>query len=182
MARQRSRSCWFSERGVARAVLTFSIRWHERIDTSPGRPFGRGGSVRARATGAPGGSGAAPIDLTQKWEDVVSRYEMLWQQHYGTSDATWEQMAPVYRFAWRTANAPHYRGRPWAEVETTVRHEWESLALGSDSAASQTRASAAGRAPQSRREDAGTASARPPWSDVAGPIRGVREDVGGDGT
>jgi hypothetical protein len=138
--------------------------------------------ARPAGAGVPGGSGAAPIDLTQKWEDVVSRYEMLWQQHYGTSDATWEQMAPVYRFAWQAANAPHYRGRPWAEVENTVRHEWESLALGSDSAASQTRESAAGRAPQSRREDAGTASARPPWSDVAGPIRDVWEDVADEAT
>ena len=116
--------------------------------------------ARAEGAGIPGGSGAAPIDLTRNWEDVASRYEMLWQQHYGTSDAMWEQMEPVYRFAWHTANAPDHRGRPWAEVETTIRQEWES----------------------SSRDDGGAGSAQRPWSDVAGPIRDVWEDVADEAT
>jgi hypothetical protein len=72
---------------------------------------------------------------------------MLWQQHYGTTDATWEQMAPVYRHAWQLANEPRYRGRPWTEVEAAVQSDWQS----------------AGRAPD--------------WAAVAGPIRDVWEDV-----
>src|SRR5579872_6466382 len=42
------------------------------------------GSELARASGAgvPGGTGAAPMDLTRNWVDVRSRYEMLWGQHY----------------------------------------------------------------------------------------------------
>src|SRR5947209_1289681 len=139
--------------------------------------------ARPAPAGVPGGSGAAPIDLTQNWEDVASRYEMLWQQHYGTSDATWEQMAPVYRFAWQAANAPHHRGRPWAEVETAVRQEWESTGrMGSEPAVSQTHESAAGGAAESTREDGAMASARPPWSDVVGPIRDVWEDVADEAT
>jgi hypothetical protein len=112
------------------------------------------GAELARPTGAGvrGGSGPAPIDLTRNWDDVASRYEMLWQQHYGTTDATWDQMAPVYRFAWQVANDPRYRGRPWSEAEAAVRQEWES---------------AAGRAS---------------WSDVAGPIRDVWEDVADEAT
>ena len=42
--------------------------------------------ARAEGAGTPGGAGARPIDETGRWEDVRSRYEMLWQQHYGTTD------------------------------------------------------------------------------------------------
>lgn len=82
--------------------------------------------ARVDDAGVPGGTGPRPIDITGRWEDVASRYEMLWQQHYGTTDATWEQMAPVYRHAWYVANAPERRGRPWSEVEASIRREWES--------------------------------------------------------
>lgn len=96
----------------------------------------RGGDL-ARPTGAgiQGGTGARPIDVTGRWEDVASRYEMLWGQHYGTSDATWEQAAPIYRYAWEAANNPRYRGRPWADVESAVRQDWGTRAPGWDLAA-----------------------------------------------
>ena len=38
--------------------------------------------------GVPGGVGPRPIDITANWPDFASRHEMLWQQHYGTTDAT----------------------------------------------------------------------------------------------
>jgi hypothetical protein len=81
--------------------------------------------ARSAGAGVSGGAGARPIDVTGRWEDVSSRYEMLWQQHYGTSDATWEQMTPIYRYAWQIANHPQHRGRPWAEVEEIVRRGWD---------------------------------------------------------
>jgi hypothetical protein len=89
-----------------------------------------------------------PIDVTDRWEDVISRYEMLWQQHYGTSDATWEQMEPIYEWAWNAANQSRRRGQAWSSnVETELRGAW---------------------------------AARPGasmWSEVAGPVRDVWEDV-----
>jgi len=89
-----------------------------------------------------------PIDVTDRWDDVVSRYEMLWQQHYGTTDATWENMAPVYEWAWRAANHSRRRGQTWSDdVEAELPREWEG----------QPGVSA--------------------WSDVRGPIRDVWEDV-----
>ena len=45
------------------------------------------------------------------WKDVASRYEALWRQHYGTSDATWERIAPVYSFGWYEANDARYPRR-----------------------------------------------------------------------
>ena len=103
--------------------------------------------VRAAGAGVPGGTGPRPIDVTGRWEDVASRYEMLWQQHYGTSDTTWDAIAPTYRFAWHLANEPRLRGRPWAEAEPSVRAEWQ------------------------RTHPADS------WNNVAGPIRDVWEDV-----
>jgi hypothetical protein len=85
------------------------------------------GETLARDDGAglSGGTGPRPIDLTGDWTDVASRYEMLFAQHYGTTDLTWQQMEPVYQYAWQAANAPARRGRPWSEVADEVRRDWE---------------------------------------------------------
>jgi hypothetical protein len=108
----------------------------------------RGGDLaRADGAGVPGRTGPRPIDTTGNWKDVASRYEMLWGQHYGTGEANWKQMEPVYRYAWHAAIEPRYRGRPWSEVEAILRADWEATQPGVA------------------------------WSDVAGPIRDVWEDV-----
>lgn len=111
---------------------------------SRGRDF-----IRAGDDGVPGGLGAPPEDLTQDWTDVRSRYEMLWQQHYGTSDATWEQMEPLYEYTWRLANQQEYRGRAWSEVASAVKREWSRSGL---------------RQPGS-------------WQDASGPMHDVWDDV-----
>jgi hypothetical protein len=74
---------------------------------------------------------------------------MLWQQHYGTTDATWEQMEPIYRHAWELANQAGYRGRPWSEVESNIASDWQRSAYAQQLA----------------------------WQDAAGPVRDVWEDV-----
>ncbi|GAC1316834.1 MAG: hypothetical protein NVSMB2_09990 [Chloroflexota bacterium] len=85
----------------------------------------RGGDLaRPDTAGVPGGTGAGPSDVTGSWADVASRYEMLWGQHYGTTDQTWEAMEPIYRWAYTLANDPRLRGRPWSEVATTVERDW----------------------------------------------------------
>lgn len=109
--------------------------------------------ARAEGAGTRGGVGARPIDETGRWEDVRSRYEMLWQQHYGTTDQTWRLMEPIYRYAWDAANDPRQRGRPWSEAEPVLQRDWESQTL------------------------------RPlSWSDASGPIRDVWEDVAEEAT
>jgi hypothetical protein len=106
------------------------------------------GRELARANGGvAGGTGGRPVDLTGDWTDVASRYEMLFGQHYGTTDATWPRMEPIYRWAWEAANEAPNRGRPWSEVEAAVRDRWRSE------------------------------SPDQSWDAVAGPIRDVWEDV-----
>jgi hypothetical protein len=113
-----------------------------------------GDLIRPTRSGVPGGVGARPADITGNWQDVRSRYQMLWQQHYGTSDATWEQMEPVYRSAWALANRADLRGRPWPEAEATIQRAWADADLGR----------------------------RVAWADAAGPIRDVWEDVAEEAT
>ena len=111
---------------------------------SRGRDLIRGGVSASSRRGGP-----LPLDVTTNWPDFSSRYEMLWQQHYGTSDSTWEQMEPIYRYAWQLANDPRFRGRPWSEVDVSVEHEWSESGF-----------------PRSL-----------PWAEAAGPVRDVWEDV-----
>lgn len=105
--------------------------------------------IRPVESGVRGGVGARPADITANWQDVRSRYEMLWQQHYGTTDATWEQMEPLYRFTWQLANRADLRGRPWTEAEAAIQREWSNADLGR----------------------------RITWADAAGPVQDVWEDV-----
>jgi hypothetical protein len=111
---------------------------------SRGRDFIRGDGTTTRGTTGR----SLPVDVTDNWQDVRSRYEMLWQQHYGTTDATFEQMEPIYRYAWELANDARYRGRRWRAVERAVRRDYDSSRLPSFT-----------------------------WEHARGPIRDVWEDV-----
>src|SRR5579864_8007766 len=77
--------------------------------------------IRGNGAGVSSGARPRPVDVTDNWVDFRSRYQMLWQQHYGTTDATWEQMEPLYQYAWQLANDARSRGRPWSQVESSVR-------------------------------------------------------------
>ena len=126
------------------------LRQHGARDVqSEGEELVRGSDA---SDGVSGGSVALDADLTGRWEDVRSRYEMLFEQHYGTSDTSWPEAEPLYRQAWQMANAPERRGRQWSEVEPTLRRHWEAE------------------------------PGRPAWSEVAGPIRDVWEDVAAEST
>src|SRR5205085_11084138 len=74
------------------------------------------------------------------------------EQHYGTTDTNWPEVEPLYRYAWQMANAPSLRGRVWSEVEPTLQRDWQAQ------------------------------PGRPAWSDAAGPIRDVWEDVAAEST
>ena len=142
---QAGRALVVVEAGASYAAARHLLGNHGGTDVqSEGEQLARGGDT---PDGAAGGVGGPPPDLTGRWEDVRSRYEMLFEQHYGTTDVTWPEAEPLYRYAWETANAPAHRGQPWASVEGRLRREWEAD------------------------------SRSPAWPEVAGPIRDVWEDV-----
>jgi hypothetical protein len=126
------------------------LRQHGARDVqSQGKQLVRGSDATA---GVSGGALALEADLTGRWEDVRSRYETLFEQHYGTSDTRWPEIEPLYRWTWQMANAPELRGRPWSEIEATLRRNWEG------------------------------GPGRSAWSEAAGPMRDVWEDVAAEAT
>jgi hypothetical protein len=138
------------EDGESYARARDLLRQHGARDVqSQGKQLVRGSDP---AAGALGGGLALDADLTGRWEDVRSRYETLFEQHYGTSDTRWPEIEPLYRWAWQMANAPDVRGRPWPEVEARLRRDWEA--------------------------EPGRAA----WPEAAGPIRDVWEDVAAEAT
>lgn len=89
----------------------------------------RGGAL-ARGPSEAGGAGAvmpAPqsSELTERFQDVASRYEMLFGQRFGATDRTWEQLRPVYARGWQMAMDPRFTGRRWDDVAPTIRAEWQ---------------------------------------------------------
>ena len=83
--------------------------------------------------GTPGAGQAASMGQTQsgqvtggRWEDVSPTYRNFWQQRYGNQGGRWEDFEPAYRYGWEMKNNPQYRGRPWTEVESHLRRDWES--------------------------------------------------------
>lgn len=91
-----------------------------------------------------------PADITTRWEDVADRYRTLFGQRYGATDARWAEYEPAYRLAWSMAHTPDVVGRPWDDVQATVRREWEALGRGR------------------------------PWQDVSGGMSDVWTDVARD--
>jgi hypothetical protein len=122
-----------AERGCALVVVEANGRYDEvrtllqslgAYDVQArGAELVRGDESNGTDAGARGRS-TPPPDLTTRWEDVRSRYEMLFGQHYGTR-GSWEQSEPLYRTAWELANTPEYRGRAWREVEPKLRQMWD---------------------------------------------------------
>lgn len=125
------------------------LRQGARDVQSEGKDLVRGGDA---ADGTTGRAAPQASDVTDRWEDVRSRYEMLFAQHFGTTDTTWPQAEPLYRFAWQMANAPEHRGRRWSEVEASVQRAWQAQGSGLS------------------------------WAEAAGPIRDVWEDVAAEAT
>jgi hypothetical protein len=58
------------------------------------------------ADGTPGRPARLAVAVTDRWQDVRSRYEMPFAQRFGTTDISWQRAEPLYRYAWQAANAP----------------------------------------------------------------------------
>jgi hypothetical protein len=63
--------------------------------------------------------------VTRRWQDVWTRYEMLFGQRYGAGEATWDQYQPAYRWAWEMATSGEYHGHAWAAAEPRLKGAWE---------------------------------------------------------
>lgn len=86
----------------------------------PGRDLVRGSAPRGNEQPI-----AAPPDVTRDWAVVHSRYRTLWAEHFGAEGGEFEEVEPIYAWAWEQANRPEVRGLTWARAEETVRGAWQ---------------------------------------------------------
>lgn len=77
--------------------------------------------------------GQARIDPSTDPATGVPRntgFEAVFRDHfrerYGSAGATYEDYALAYRYGYVLAHDEHFAGRPWDEVESEARWDWES--------------------------------------------------------
>jgi len=63
---------------------------------------------------------------TQAFDTYAPSYQSYWQQHYGSTGATWTDAEPVYRFGYGAYNDARYRGRSWDDVQTDLHRDYAS--------------------------------------------------------
>jgi len=56
-------------------------------------------------------------------------YRKHWSSTYATSGETYDDYAPAYNYGSDKARSENYRGRPWDDVESDLRSDWESRDL-----------------------------------------------------
>lgn len=54
-----------------------------------------------------------------------------WSSNYGQAGGTYDDYAPAYSYGSSMARSETYRGRPWNDVEGSLRTDWESRNTGS---------------------------------------------------
>jgi uncharacterized protein (TIGR02271 family) len=53
-------------------------------------------------------------------------YRKHWQSKYGSSGGSYDDYAPAYSYGSQMASSESYRGRPWNDVETDLRSNWDA--------------------------------------------------------
>jgi uncharacterized protein (TIGR02271 family) len=53
-------------------------------------------------------------------------YRRHWSTHFATSGAGYDEYLPAYRFGYDMAGNDKYRGRPWDQVESDLRSDWDA--------------------------------------------------------
>ncbi|MFL6676063.1 MAG: DUF2382 domain-containing protein [Massilia sp.] len=52
-------------------------------------------------------------------------YRSHWQSNYGAGGGTYDEYAPAYSYGSQMARSDKYRGRPWNDVESDLRSDWD---------------------------------------------------------
>lgn len=67
------------------------------------------------------GTAAAGND---EWSEQSNYFRMHHSEHYGAFG--FDEFEPAYRYGWGLSREERYRGRDWAEIEPTVRRDWDT--------------------------------------------------------
>jgi uncharacterized protein (TIGR02271 family) len=63
--------------------------------------------------------------------DQDAYFRTHWSGNYAGQGGTYDDYAPAYRYGSSMANSDQYRGRPWNDVESNLRTDWEARNPGS---------------------------------------------------
>ena len=66
------------------------------------------------------------VDVEQLAPTDVAHFRGHWTSNFANDGGTFDDYAPAYSYGSAMASNEAYRGRPWNEVETGLRSEWES--------------------------------------------------------
>jgi uncharacterized protein (TIGR02271 family) len=68
------------------------------------------------------------VEVEQLGADVDddTYYRSHWSSNYGSAGGSYDDYAPAYQYGSRMARSEMYRGRPWEEIQTPLRNDWEA--------------------------------------------------------
>ncbi len=71
------------------------------------------------------------IEIEQLTPDDDAYFRGHWTSNFANAGGRYEDYAPAYGYGSSMARSQMYRGRPWEDVETSLRSDWESRNPGS---------------------------------------------------
>ena len=66
------------------------------------------------------------VEVESLAPDDDAAFRGHWSSNYARAGSTYEQFAPAYTYGSSMARSGPLRGRPWSEVEPSLRSDWES--------------------------------------------------------
>lgn len=82
-----------------------------------------GGAAQFVQQGA--GFTGAPTGF-RPWTDVMPTYRQDWQNRFGTSGMTWQQVEPAYQFGYTNFYNPAYQNMTWTQASPRLQQEWQT--------------------------------------------------------
>jgi hypothetical protein len=83
------------------------------------RDMGTSGQVREGTVYTPSGQ-------RRSWDQDKANWRDRWQNRYGRSGGSWEDVEVYYVFAYEQMQDPRFQGRRFNEAEPDLRRDWES--------------------------------------------------------
>jgi len=71
------------------------------------------------------------VEIEQLTSDDDAYFRGHWTSNYANEGGSYDDYAPAYRYGNTMARSDLYRGRPWNDVETNLRTDWEARNPGS---------------------------------------------------
>jgi uncharacterized protein (TIGR02271 family) len=71
------------------------------------------------------------VEVERLPEESTGSFRSHWDTHYASAGGKYEEYEPAYRYGSEARGSAQYRDRPWEEVESDLRSDWERRHPGS---------------------------------------------------